>query len=113
MPKANAKGRDFCIHDGARRCDGVITWLWVARSIREKHAVRLMLHDGLERGLRGNDCDSAAALSQHTQDVVLRAEVECDHFELGLCQLTIASAKAPLGRCPRVGCLSRDLLRQI
>src|SRR5690606_12990707 len=75
---------DLALEERAGRLDRIVARLWVARAVGQKDAVRIELEYVLGGRLSRHDRNTAAAISQQTQDVVFHAEIVRDHVELVL-----------------------------
>src|ERR1039458_4547846 len=78
MSKADAKYR-HAPHHVANCLHRVVHRLRVAGTIGEKDAIRLQIENILGTRLSRNYCDFATLSGQHTEDIVLDAEVVSHH----------------------------------
>ena len=94
MTQANTEHGQACIQDFPYRLDGIGAWLGVARSVGEKHAIRIHSQHLGRRRLRRYHRDPAAAVGKHAQDISLDAEVVGHHVVLsvGLCRFALIEA---------------------
>ena len=113
VTEADAEHRQAGRDDFADGRDGVVAGLRIARAVRQEHAVRLHRQDLARRHLCRHDRKPAAARRQHAQYVVLDAVVVRDHVETRRAHRTIAGAKRPRARRPRVRRRAGDDLREI
>src|ERR1041384_6380327 len=114
VAEADAEHREARrVEDLADRLDRVVARLGVARTVREKHAVRLE-PENFPCGEGGGDYGNArAAGAQHAQDVVLDAVIAGDHVEAPRIPSLVALSELPAAFGPLVGLLRRHDLREV
>ena len=81
VAEADAEHRHVGLEELARRLDGVVARLRIARAVGEEHAVRRQLQHFVRAGLRGHHRHAAAVIGEQAQDVALDAEVVGDDVQ--------------------------------